>query len=140
MSGGALDYFSCADVIDKLTDVYIAGKNEHSKETLEIIKQTIDVLHKADIYAHRVEWYLSGDDGEESLKKRLEEDLKEYEASNKEIPCIEPKCKYCIYFNDLGKCTSVYNKKNKTDENDVCYEFKLDYDVKYKLMNGESLN
>jgi hypothetical protein len=30
----------------------------------------------AQVYAHRVDWLLSGDDGEESFLRRLAEDLK----------------------------------------------------------------
>ena len=43
------------------------------------MKEGIEILKKAQIYAHRIDWLLSGDDGEESFLKRLEEDLNELE-------------------------------------------------------------
>ena len=38
-----------------------------------------ETLRKAAIYAQRIDWLLSGDDDEKSLKERLEEELKELE-------------------------------------------------------------
>ncbi|MGV8096736.1 MAG: hypothetical protein AB2L24_33180 [Mangrovibacterium sp.] len=38
----------------------------------------------AEIYAHRVDWFLSGDDGEEHFIKRLKEDLDEFNKTQKE--------------------------------------------------------
>ena len=45
------------------------------RKTIDIMKRAVYVLRMAYIYAKRVDWMLSGDDGEESLAKRLEEDL-----------------------------------------------------------------
>ena len=44
------------------------------KKMREAVKQ----LKIAAIYAQRVDWYLSGDDGDESFIERLEEELKIY--------------------------------------------------------------
>jgi hypothetical protein len=41
------------------------------------MKEGIEVLKRAQIYAQRIDWLLSGDDGEESFLKRLEKDLNE---------------------------------------------------------------
>lgn len=38
-------------------------------------KKAVDCLEKAYIYAQRIDWYLSGDDGEDSFRKRLKEEL-----------------------------------------------------------------
>jgi len=38
-------------------------------------REAIEALKKAEIYAQRVDWYLSGDDGEESFLRRLDDDL-----------------------------------------------------------------
>ena len=38
-------------------------------------KIAIDLLKKAEVYAQRIDWYISGDDGEESFLRRLKEDL-----------------------------------------------------------------
>lgn len=43
----------------------------------EIQKEAISLLKKAYIYTQRLDWYYSGDDSEESLKKRLKEELDE---------------------------------------------------------------
>lgn len=45
------------------------------KETIEEFKQGLSILRKAYIYAQRIDWLLSGDDGEESFHKRLKEEL-----------------------------------------------------------------
>ena len=44
-------------------------------EVIEKFKEAVAMLRKAEIYAHRIDWLLSGDDGEESFIKRLKEDL-----------------------------------------------------------------
>ena len=41
----------------------------------QIFKDGIEALKKAEIYAQRIDWYLSGDDGEDSLVSRLKSDL-----------------------------------------------------------------
>jgi len=49
---------------------------EYKPETIERFKEAVRYLKLAQIYAHRVDWFLSGDDGEESFHKRLNEELK----------------------------------------------------------------
>lgn len=52
----------------------------------ELIPHFRDVLYHlqmAQIYTHRIDWYLSGDDGEQSFLDRLCEDLLELESNNK---------------------------------------------------------
>ena len=41
----------------------------------EKMKEAVRQLKIAAVYAQRVDWFLSGDDGEESFIKRLEDDL-----------------------------------------------------------------
>lgn len=53
---------------------------DYSQETIAIMKRTIYVLRMAYIYAQRVDWMLSGDDGEETLAIRLKEELDELNA------------------------------------------------------------
>lgn len=48
---------------------------EYTKETIEEFKKGLEYLKVASIYAHRIDWFLSGDDGEESFHKRLKEKL-----------------------------------------------------------------
>jgi hypothetical protein len=52
---------------------------KYPDEVIEKMKEGIEVLKRAQIYAQRIDWLLSGDDGEESFLKRLEEDLNELE-------------------------------------------------------------
>ena len=48
-------------------------------EVLEEFKKGLKILKKAAIYAQRIDWLLSGDDGEDSFKRRLKEELDELE-------------------------------------------------------------
>ena len=57
--------------------------DNYSKETLDEFRKGLDILNKAYIYAQRIDWLLSGDDGEESFHKRLKEDLEEYYSNVK---------------------------------------------------------
>jgi hypothetical protein len=50
---------------------------KYNRKTMDIMKRAVYVLRLAHIYAQRVDWMLSGDDGEDSLVERLEEELKE---------------------------------------------------------------
>lgn len=46
-------------------------------EIQQKMNEAVKYLRIAAVYAQRIDWFLSGDDGEESFLKRLEEDLKE---------------------------------------------------------------
>ncbi len=50
----------------------------------EKFREAIKILRKAEIYAQRVDWYLSGDDGEDSFLRQLEEDLLKLEKDEEE--------------------------------------------------------
>jgi hypothetical protein len=107
MSGGAFNYdqYKIGYMVDQIEEVVVKNgvektpeelKNEgwrdpdwykkypedlfHYKypdEVIEKMKEGIEVLKRAQIYAQRIDWLLSGDDGEESFLKRLEEELNE---------------------------------------------------------------
>ena len=49
---------------------------EYPPEVIEQFKIAVKKLREAQVYAHRVDWLLSSDDGEESFLHRLKEDLK----------------------------------------------------------------
>lgn len=53
---------------------------KYSDEVIEEFKRDVYYLRKAQIYAHRVDWLLSSDDGEETFLERLEEELKKLDA------------------------------------------------------------
>ena len=48
---------------------------KYSKETIKEFKKGLAILKKAYVYAQRIDWLLSDDDGEESFHKRLKEEL-----------------------------------------------------------------
>lgn len=50
---------------------------QYNRKTIDIMKRAVYVLRMAYIYAQRVDWMLSGDDGEDSLVERLEKELAE---------------------------------------------------------------
>ena len=94
MSGGFFDYaqFRLGEIQDRIERVIaknVDGETSRrldeegewhysfSEETLTEFRNGIEALKKAFVYAHRIDWLLSGDDDEEGfhigLKKELEE-------------------------------------------------------------------
>lgn len=53
----------------------IPNRYNFSEETIDEMKKGLDYLRKASIYAQRIDWLISGDDGEEEFHERLIEDL-----------------------------------------------------------------
>lgn len=54
-------------------------------DILEEFKNAVHHLRVAAIYAQRVDWYMSGDDGEESFRSRLKQDLEELTQKEKDL-------------------------------------------------------
>ena len=89
MSGGAFDYiqYRFDEIVDRIEEEiksntvkpeYWWGEwngQVYSDETIAEFKKAIEIVNKARVYVHRVDWLLSGDDGEESFHKGLAEDL-----------------------------------------------------------------
>lgn len=75
MSGGHFDYhqYRIREIAESVED--IIQNYEYPPEVLEKIKEGLDALNKAEIYAQCIDWLVSGDDGNESFLKRLKEDL-----------------------------------------------------------------
>lgn len=48
---------------------------DYTKETLEELQNAIKVLRRAYIYAHRIDYFICGDDGEEAFHRKLKEEL-----------------------------------------------------------------
>lgn len=63
----------------ELTDWGDKIGREYPPEVIAEFEKAIHALSVARVYAHRVDWLVSGDDGEESFLRRLESDLKELE-------------------------------------------------------------
>lgn len=55
---------------------YTIGR-QYSLETIEEFKKALTILRQAYIYTQRIDWLLSGDDGEDSFHKRLQAQLGE---------------------------------------------------------------
>lgn len=89
MSGGHFDYaqYKIGYIVDEIEqliynndsiekDEYGYEKGKHySTEIIELFKEAVITLKKAQIMAHRIDWLISGDDGEESFIERWKEDL-----------------------------------------------------------------
>lgn len=48
---------------------------KYPDEVIAEFKNAYEILRKAEIYAQRIDWYLAGDDGEDSFLERLKSDL-----------------------------------------------------------------
>lgn len=82
MSGGYFNYkqWEALELADDLETVLETTKDDEFEDTAffkEMCQEAIDHIRRGAKIAHRIDWLLSGDDGEESFKERLEEDLKE---------------------------------------------------------------
>lgn len=97
MSGGNFDYaqFHIGEIADSLDSIIKNnGKTKNArdltsweienndinhykypKEIIDKFKEGLKVLRVAYIYSQRIDWLLSGDDGEETFLQRLEEEL-----------------------------------------------------------------
>ena len=94
MSGGFFDYaqFRLGEIQDGIERVIaknVDGETSRrldeegewhysfSEETLAEFRNGIAALKKAFVYAHRIDWLLSGDDGEDNFHERLKKELEE---------------------------------------------------------------
>lgn len=85
MSGGFFDYkqHKITEIADSIEEL-ISGKvndygeirhYEFGEKEVGVFKEAVIALRKAAIYAQRIDWLVSGDDGEESFHARLAEEL-----------------------------------------------------------------
>ena len=85
MSGGKFDYkqYSIDYIVDEIDQIIRTNKEkewyQYSDETINEFKKGIELLRKAAVYAQRIDWLVSGDDGEERFHQRLKEDLNQLE-------------------------------------------------------------
>jgi len=90
MSGGYFNYsqFSLEDIKENIEEI-IKNNNSQEKDeygfykyyhfsddTIQKFKIGLYHLKKTQVYIQHIDWLLSGDNGEESFRKRLKEDLK----------------------------------------------------------------
>ena len=81
MSGGHFNYYQYQinEIAEEIE--YLIAQNETSEypytpETIEEFKKGLYFLQRAYVYAQRIDWLVSCDDGEDSFHRRLAEDLK----------------------------------------------------------------
>ena len=91
MSGGHFNYKqdSLLDMADDIGGFILNNDSEepsewgdnigkrYSPETIAEFEKAVKALKLAYAYAQRIDWLLSGDDGEDSFHKRLQAQLKE---------------------------------------------------------------
>jgi hypothetical protein len=88
MSGGTFGYsqYSIKDIYETIEyHLEIQGKETEyggeypifEQQVLKQLQDAVECLKKAYVYAHRVDWFLAGDDGNENFLKRLNEELNE---------------------------------------------------------------
>jgi hypothetical protein len=63
-------------------------------EILDKFKEAIYYLERAQIYAQRVDYYLSGDDGEETFLERLDEELSELKVEESSLKSLVEATEY----------------------------------------------
>lgn len=91
MSGGHFNYdqYRINDIAEQIDELIKNNDDEtlnewgdhrgrgYSDETIERFREAVAALRVAAVYAQRVDWLVSGDDGEESFHERLTEELNE---------------------------------------------------------------
>jgi hypothetical protein len=91
MSGGHFNYKqdSLLDMVDDVRFAILMNEskekmsggnnigNRFSPETIAEFEKAVKALKLTYVYAQRIDWLLSGDDGEDSFHKRLQAQLKE---------------------------------------------------------------
>lgn len=53
--------------------------NDYTPQTIEELRKAVHILRQAAVYVQRIDWLLSGDDGEDSFHERLKEELSKLE-------------------------------------------------------------
>jgi hypothetical protein len=89
MSGGHFQYkqWEIGNIADEVEQLILTNDSEelnqwgdrkgyhYSPETIEEFKKGLVLLRQAYVYAQRIDWLVSGDDGEDSFHNRLKFEL-----------------------------------------------------------------
>ena len=104
MSGGAFDYlqYRIHDIVERIEEEISHNTEKpeywwggewkgqvYTDDTIAEFKKGVELLMKAEVYAQRIDWLISGDDGEESFHERLKEDLEKADKEFSEINWYE---------------------------------------------------
>ena len=91
MSGGHFNYdqYKVSQIADQIDDLIFHNGSqerdgygelrypEYPPSIVEAFKAAANKMREAYVYAQRIDWLVSGDDGEDSFRRRLAMDLKE---------------------------------------------------------------
>jgi len=89
MSGGHFQYkqWEIGNIADEIEQIIIDNDSEelneygdkkgygYSEETIDEFKNALTTLRLAHIYVQRIDWLVSGDDGEDNFHSRLKHDM-----------------------------------------------------------------
>ena len=89
MSGGHFQYkqWEISNIADEVEQLILTNDSEeknqwgdrkgyhYTPETIEEFKKGLILLRQAYVYAQRIDWLVSGDDGEDSFHRRLKFEL-----------------------------------------------------------------
>jgi thioester reductase-like protein len=77
MSGGRFNYsqYRIEEIAEEIDTIIHNESDQFSHKTLRELKAAVSVLRLAYVYAQRVDWFISGDDGEDTFHERLKKDL-----------------------------------------------------------------
>lgn len=76
MSGGHFNHsqYVMTDIADSI-ETAIYANFATKPETVTRFQEAVSLLRRAEVYAQRIDWFLSDDDSEETFHARLENDL-----------------------------------------------------------------
>ena len=89
MSGGHFNYkqYEIEHIADQVEQMIIDNESKEldewgntkgyhfTEDTMAEFKKALVIIRQAQVYAQRIDWLVSGDDGEESFLSRLKTDL-----------------------------------------------------------------
>ena len=96
MSGGAFSYqqYQLTYLADEIKELILSNDDEsldeygqkrgmgYEHQTINVFKEAEKLLRHCQILVHRIDWLVSGDDGEDTFHERLAEDLGGEDATN----------------------------------------------------------
>jgi hypothetical protein len=79
MSGGSFDYddYHISQIANQIEEHIVQNNKEqtYSPETIQRLNEAVDLLRKAAVLVHRIDYLLAGDHGEDSFHEELKKDL-----------------------------------------------------------------
>jgi len=83
MSGGAFNHedYHIHDISEQITELLRIARSriEYSEETMLRFEEAAELLRRASVLVHRIDWLISGDDSESTFHRRLKEELERLE-------------------------------------------------------------